>query len=92
MSTQPTSDNTLVSTTNDKKINQAKHIYAIARQFTDATGVLEDLCSAVCDRNYSRAKLLQDVAFVKKFVIPLSRKIQSVPSPPQLGFCPQFLE
>ncbi len=26
---------------------------------------------AVCDRNYSRSKLLQDVAFVKKFVIPL---------------------
>jgi hypothetical protein len=32
---------------------------------------LEDLCSAVCDHNYSRAKLLWDVAFVKKFVIPL---------------------
>jgi hypothetical protein len=32
---------------------------------------LEDLCSAVCDRNYSQTKLLQDVAFEKKFVIPL---------------------
>jgi hypothetical protein len=27
--------------------------------------------SAVSDRDYSRSKLLQDVAFVKKFVIPL---------------------
>jgi hypothetical protein len=71
MSTQPTSDDFLVSTTTDKKINQAKHIYAIARQFTDATGVLEDLCLAVCVRTYSRSKLLQDVAFVKKFIIPL---------------------
>ncbi len=26
---------------------------------------------AVCDRNYSQSKLLQDVAFVKNFVIPL---------------------
>jgi hypothetical protein len=58
MSTQPTFDDTLVSTTTDKKFNQAKHIYAITRQFTDATGVLEDLCSAVCDRNYSWVKLL----------------------------------
>jgi hypothetical protein len=71
MSTQPTPNDSLVSTTTDKKFNQAKRIYAIARRFTDATGVLEDLCSAVCDRNYSRAKLLQDVAFVKKFVISL---------------------
>ncbi len=65
MSTQPTSDNNSISTTTNKKINQAKHIYAIARQFIDATGVLEDLCSAVCDRNYSRPKLLQDVALRK---------------------------
>jgi hypothetical protein len=71
MSTQPTSDDLLVSTTTNKKFNQAKHIYAIVGQFTDATGVLEDLYSAVCDRNYSRSKLLQDVAFVKNFVIPL---------------------
>jgi hypothetical protein len=71
VSTQPTSDDTLVSTTTDKTFNQAKHIYAIARQFTDATGVLEDLCLAVCHPNYSRVKLLQDVSFVKKFVIPL---------------------
>jgi hypothetical protein len=71
MRTQPTSDNLFISTTNDKKLNQAKQIYAIAGQFTDATGVLEDLCAAVCDRDYSRSKLFQDVAFVKKFVIPL---------------------
>jgi hypothetical protein len=71
MHTQPTSDDSLISTTTDKKFNQAKQIYAIAGQFTDATGVLEDLCAAVCDRDYSRSKLLQDVAFVKKFVIPL---------------------
>jgi hypothetical protein len=81
VSTQPTSDDTLVSTTTDKKINQATRIYAIARQFTDATGVLEDLCSAVCDCNYSRAKLLQDVAFVKKFVIPLLKdSIGTIPT------------
>jgi hypothetical protein len=54
MSNQPTSDDLLVSTTTEKKINQAKHIYAVAGQFTDATGVLEDLCSAVCDRDISR--------------------------------------
>ncbi len=71
MSTQPTSDNSLVRTATEKKINQAKLIYAIAGQITDATGVFEDLCIAVCDRNCSRSKLLQDVAFVKKFVIPL---------------------
>jgi hypothetical protein len=70
MSTQPTSDNLLISTTTDKKFNQAKHIYAIAGRFTDATGVLEDLCLAVCDCNYSLSKLLQDIAFVKKFVKP----------------------
>ena len=52
----------------------AKHIYAIAERFTDATGVLEDLCSAICDRDYSRSKLLQDVAFVKKFIIPLLKE------------------
>ncbi len=61
----------IVRTTTDKKINQVKHLYAIATQFTDATGVLDDLCSAVCDRTYSRAKLFQDASFVKKFVIPL---------------------
>ena len=71
MRTQPTSDDSLISTTTDKKFNQAKQIYAIAGQFTDATGVLEDLCTAVCDCDYSWSKLLQDVAFVKKFVIPL---------------------
>jgi hypothetical protein len=60
-----------IQTSTDKNFNQAKHIYAIAEQFTDAAGVLEDLCSAVCDRDYSRAKLLQEVAFVKKFIIPL---------------------
>jgi hypothetical protein len=37
------------STTTDKKFNQAKQIFAITGGFTDATGVLEDLCSAVCD-------------------------------------------
>lgn len=71
MSIQPTSVDSVVQTTTDKKFNQAKHIYAIAERFTDATAVLEDLCSAVCDRDYSRSKLLQDVAFVKKFIIPL---------------------
>ena len=55
-----------IQTSTDKKFNQAKHIYAIAERFTDAAGVLEDLCSAVCDRDYSRAKLLQEVSFVKK--------------------------
>ncbi len=81
MSTQPTSDGTLVSTITDKRFNQAKCIYAIAWQFTDATGVLEDLCSAVCDCNYSRAKLFQDVAFVKKFVIPLLKdSIGTIPT------------
>jgi len=53
---------------------QAKHIYAIAERFIDATGVLEVLCSAICDRDYSRSKLLQDVAFVKKFIIPLLKE------------------
>ncbi len=72
MRTQPTTPGDyLVKTTTDKKFNKAKHIYSIAGQLTDATGVLEDLCSAVCDRDYSRSNLLQDVAFVKKFVIPL---------------------
>jgi len=60
-----------IQTSTDKKFNQAKHIYAIAERFTDAAGVLEDLCSAVCDRDYSRAKLLQEVSFVKKFIITL---------------------
>ncbi len=74
MRTQPTSDDSLISTTStttDKKFNQAKQIYAIAARFTDATGVLEDLCTAISDRDYRRSKLLQDVSFVKKFVIPL---------------------
>jgi hypothetical protein len=60
-----------IQTNTDKKFNQAKHIFAIAERFTDATGVLEDLCSAVCDRDYSRSKLLQEEAFVKKFITPL---------------------
>ena len=64
----------VVQTTTDKKIEQAKHIYAIAERFTDASGVLEDLCSAICDRDYSRSKLLQDEAFVKKFIIPLLKE------------------
>jgi len=71
MSIQPTSVDSVVQTSTDKKFNQAKHVYAIAERFTDATVVLEDLCSAVCDRDYSRSKLLMDVAFVKKFIIPL---------------------
>jgi hypothetical protein len=71
MSIQPTSVDSVVQTSTDKKFNQAKHVYAIAERFTDATVVLEDLCSAVCDRDYSRSKLLEDVAFVKKFTIPL---------------------
>ncbi len=69
-----TSVDSVVQTTTDKKIEQAKHIYAIAERFTDATGVLEDLFSAICDRDYSWSKLLQDVAFVKKFIIPLLKK------------------
>jgi hypothetical protein len=73
MTTLPNPDNTLVKTTTDNKFIQAKHIFAIAEQLTDATGVLEDLCSAVCNRTYSRAKLLQDVAFVKKYVVPLMK-------------------
>ena len=73
MSIQPTSVDSVVQTTTDKKFNQAKHVYAIAERFTDATVVLEDLCSAVCDRAYSWSKLLKDVAFVKKFIIPLER-------------------
>ena len=72
MYTQPiTPGDYLVRTITDKKFNKAVHIYSIAGLLTDATGVLEDLCSAVSDRDYSRLKLLQDVAFVKKFVIPL---------------------
>ena len=62
MRTQPTSNDSLISTTStttDKKFNQAKQIYAIAARFTDATRVLEDLCTAVSDRDYSRSKLLQ---------------------------------
>jgi len=62
------------ATTTDKKIEQAKHIYAIAERFTDASGVLEDLCSAICDRDYSRSKLRQDAAFIKKFIIPLLKE------------------
>ena len=73
MTTLPNPDDTLVKTTTDNKFIQAKHIYAIAERLTDATEVLEDLCSAVCDRTYSRAKLLQDVAFVKKYVVPLMK-------------------
>jgi hypothetical protein len=73
MTTLPNPDVTLVKTTTDNKFIQAKHIYAIAKRLTDVTGVLEDLCSAVCNRTYSRAKLLQDVAFVKKYVIPLMK-------------------
>ena len=69
-----TSVDSVVQTTTDKKFEHAKHIYAIAERFTDATGVLEDLCSAICDRDYSRSKLLQDVAFVKKFIIPLLKE------------------
>jgi hypothetical protein len=34
-----------IQTNTDKTFSQAKHIYAIAERFTDATGVLEDLCS-----------------------------------------------
>ena len=49
----------VVQTTTDKNFEQAKHIYVIAERFTNATGVLEDLCSAICDRDYSRSKLLQ---------------------------------
>jgi len=45
-----TSVDSVVQTTPDKKFEQAKHIYAIAERFTNATGVLEDLCSAICDR------------------------------------------
>ena len=40
-----TSVDSVVQTTTDKKIEQAKHIYAIAERFIDASGVLEDLCS-----------------------------------------------
>jgi hypothetical protein len=73
MTNLPNPDDTLVKTTIDNKFIQAKHIYAIAKQLTDATEVLEDLCSAVCNWMYSRAKLLQDVAFVKKYVVPLMK-------------------
>jgi len=67
-----TSVDSVVQTTTDKNFEQAKHIYAIAERFTDAGQ--EDLCSAICDRDYSRSKLLQDVAFVKKFIIPLLKE------------------
>ena len=69
-----TSVDLVVQTTTDKKIEQAKHICAIAERFTNATGVLEDLCSAICDRDYSRSKLPPDVAVVKKFSIPLLKE------------------
>ena len=52
-----TSVDSVVQTTTGKKFEQAKHIYAIAERFTDATGVLEDLCSAICDRDYSQNML-----------------------------------
>ena len=74
MSIQPTSVDLVVQTTTDKKFEQAKHIYAIAERFTDASGVLENLCSAIYDPDYSRSKLLQDAAFVKKFIIPLLKE------------------
>jgi hypothetical protein len=91
MSIQPTSVDLVVQTTSDKKINQAKHIYAITERFTDATAVLEDLCSAVCDLAYSRSKLLQDVTLVKKFIIPLL-KDSIKPLPQLLRFCRRLLE
>ena len=69
-----TSVDSVVQATTDKKFEHAKHIHAIAKRFTDATGVLEDLCSAICDRDYSRSNLLQDEAFVKKFIIPLLKE------------------
>ena len=73
MSIQASVDS-VVQTTTEKNFEQAKHIYAIAKRFTDASGALEDLCSAICDRDYSRSKLRQDAAFIKKFIIPLLKE------------------
>ena len=58
-----TSVDSVVQTTTDKKFEQAKHIYVIAERFTDATGVLEDLCSAICDQDYSRPKPTSGCSF-----------------------------
>ena len=58
-----TSVDSVVQTTTDKKFEQAKHIYVSAERFTDATGVLEDLCSAICDQDYSRPKPTSGCSF-----------------------------
>jgi hypothetical protein len=60
-----------IRTTIDKKFEQAKQIYAIAKQWHDAIVVLQELCCAIGDCTSSRDSLLEKSSFVKKIVIPL---------------------
>jgi hypothetical protein len=71
MSTQSYSPATVIRTTSDINFEQAQHIYAVAKQITDAIGILEELCTAIGDFTSSRNKLLKKAFFVKKFVLPL---------------------
>ena len=89
MCTQPTSDDLLISITTDKKFNQAKQIFAITGGFTDATGVLEDLCSAVCDH---AGPLFFRMWLLWRRSSYLSWKIQPTLLPPPLVFYCQLLE
>ncbi len=53
-------------TTTDKKFEQAKKIYSIAKQFSDAIVVLHELCCAIGDQTSNCNSLLEKSAFVKK--------------------------
>jgi hypothetical protein len=55
----------------DQKFEQAKQIYLIAEQFSDAIVVLHELCCAIGDCTSSCNKLFEKFCFAKKIVIPL---------------------
>jgi hypothetical protein len=64
MSTTPN-----IRTTADQKFEQAKQIYSIAEQLSDAVVVLRKLCCAIGGHISHRNKLLEKSAFIKKIII-----------------------